>query len=105
MFLVGSCWRIKLWGLENCMRAVFVIGSGQRNITRRQDPNFLFFFFFFLFLFFFFFFLLCTQLKVSKYIFSLVGMSLGHIYTCHLFHTVFYRFFFFFFFLPKFQYF
>ena len=27
VFSMGSCWRIELWGLENCTRALFVNGS------------------------------------------------------------------------------
>ena len=34
-FSMGSCWRIKLWGLENCMRALFINGSGQCNVLRQ----------------------------------------------------------------------
>ena len=61
VFSMGSCWRIELWGLENCMRALFVNGSSQHNVTRQRDPNFLFSH------------LLCTHLEVSKYVFLWLG--------------------------------
>ena len=33
---MGCCWHMKLWSLENCMRALLVNGSGQCNVTRRR---------------------------------------------------------------------
>ena len=46
-FSMGSCWRIKLWGLENCTRALFDNGSIQRNVTCRDRANNIPIFFFF----------------------------------------------------------
>ena len=72
---MGSCWHIKLWGLENCAKALFVNGSCQRNMTHQQDSNFVCFYHLEL---------LCTQLdhhQGFKICFPLVGMSLTHIFT------------------------
>ena len=45
------------------MRVLFVNGSGQRNMRRQRDPNFLFSL------------LLCTQLEVSNYVFLWLGRA------------------------------
>ena len=40
---MGSYRRVELWGIENGTRALFVKGSGARNMTRQRDPNFFYF--------------------------------------------------------------
>ena len=67
--LMGSCWRIELWGLENDMRALFVQFSGQRNLDAPSRSHFFIFTF--------------HTYPTGSFIkcFTLVGMSLAHIFT------------------------
>jgi hypothetical protein len=58
---MGPCWRIELRGLANGTRALFVKGSGERNMMRQRDPIFFNFFF------------VSTLFEVSKNVFLLLG--------------------------------
>ena len=68
-FSMGSCWRIKLWGLENCMRALFINGSGQCNVLHQWSRYQFSFFTSVMYL-----------TRGFKIYFPLVGMSLVHIF-------------------------